>query len=51
VSFTPKFRYNTGEVILHVPPVDGLPGVVVDGREFRVEPVGILEIEHNFDKK
>ncbi len=44
VSFTPKFRYNPGKVILHVPPVDGLSGVIVNGREFRVKAGGTLEI-------
>ena len=51
MSFTPKFRYNPGKVIIHVPSADELSGVVVNGREFRVEPVGPLGIEHNFDKK
>jgi len=44
VSFTPKFRYNPNKVILHIPPVDGLSGVIVNGREFRVEAGGTLEI-------
>ncbi|MEA2062796.1 MAG: hypothetical protein U9P14_03775, partial [Gemmatimonadota bacterium] len=45
VNYRPSFRHPPEKVVLHVPPVEGLSGVVINGRSTRAEPGKVLFIE------
>ena len=45
VAYVPKFRYQPQKVVLHVPPVPGLTGVILNGRPFEVGPGELLAVE------
>jgi hypothetical protein len=45
VTWQPKFRENPGKVVLHVPPIEGLERVNVNGKSYAAQPGGKVILE------
>ena len=45
VDWQPKFRTQPDSVILHVPPVDGLKKVIINGMSHRISPGEIIKVK------